>query len=843
MQFASDTALAEALDSPNPTIRPFLEVDWNRNGLYNHAYSNFTEIIDSVTVDFASLKGSLPDEVNTVIGSSSAIMTVTLSGERNFEELRAAQLLSKYNVNSPLTTFTIEGTPIRYSRRVKTSTGYKEVRQFTGWISEYTIDEQDEHVTLTCSDVYDLQSAPVSLPVWAVGPGPTDDQPPGANGAFAALHPINASWVYGEVLRQGGRSLWPGFHPDCSAYWSCAGSMLPSKSTLADASNSTHTSNSEFGYEFDMFSVGPYGLAHSFATGSDNSGTSYSETRASKYIGVPDRGSSDTPAYICLAGWFYSNGSATNPPDPMTTQVGVWLGSMYSEAGYLALQIDPAGYTRVSLQESSSSGSSNAGALRQWQWIGAGNRLPLGWNYVVAECSFTNAAVSVALRVNGSIVAPTSTPSNLLAFKYYQNLYYNEPTNAVFLYARMTPCQHVQIYNGSAAITYTAQQRQPPYVINGTAPPARMHISHNRLNHLPDVSNKYAWDVLKEAIDGELGCLFTREDGQIWLMGRGDVRTFARFPITGPTGDLEAGFLTLNPDITTIDPVSPISRSKIRSLVLNPSADTYRNNVVGEFDEVFQSREIVWQSNDAKQFYALGGLNNYTKDFGFPFGIVSFFSQINSPSAPTSPSPPTLNRTTVTAVRADAPGTEESPGWGVSAIWHQDQRGVTIGWNAGLLNPPAYVGACLGAESPNFQIGGRKYDTSSTRSFSYSNSAEVALRGTRTLDLGNHPWRQDAYSISVIVPGLLEDTVASAPVIHRLSVPVDPRRQLLDMVKLPASAVVSGPVYAQVVGKRITDTQNSAGDQIDIRVLFGPENPAYWESTTTPGWDLGTWSP
>src|SRR3982750_1733400 len=171
MQLPSDADLAEALAAPIVSIRPLLEFDWLRDCTFTSSvYADQSELVSSVDVDFASLPSDLPSEINTVVCSPSAVMTARLRGVETVSGIFATQLWSKYYRPSPLFTFTKEGTPVRYSRVVQTKSGPRTIRQFTGWVSEYLLDEASDTVTLTCSDVYDLQTSLVTLPVWAIGP-------------------------------------------------------------------------------------------------------------------------------------------------------------------------------------------------------------------------------------------------------------------------------------------------------------------------------------------------------------------------------------------------------------------------------------------------------------------------------------------------------------------------------------------------------------------------------------------------------------------------------------------------------------------------------------------------
>lgn len=50
MQNAGDTALATAVDSADRYVIHKLEVDWNRDGLYTHALSDLTSVVDRKSV-------------------------------------------------------------------------------------------------------------------------------------------------------------------------------------------------------------------------------------------------------------------------------------------------------------------------------------------------------------------------------------------------------------------------------------------------------------------------------------------------------------------------------------------------------------------------------------------------------------------------------------------------------------------------------------------------------------------------------------------------------------------------------------------------------------------------
>lgn len=856
MQFQTDADLNEALSKPQVTILPLLEVDWSRDGLYGHAYSNMSKLVASVNVDFASIHGDIPADINTIVGSSSGLMKVVLSGRRVNHEMRASQLWSEYWAPSPLFSTNKRGVPIRYSRNVRTRAGFKTIRQFTGWVSEVIIDEDNDTVELTCSDIYDLQNKVVTLPVWARGPEPTVDSPAGYFG-YSPMAPIDVCWVYGETLRQAGRSLWPNPRSDAAVMWSLSGSLLPSVGTMADATNSKH-SRSMYGL---LGQLGKYGPAtFDTSAGIDNDDINTCQCRAAKYIGVPDRGSSDTPAYIGLSAWVYSNGTGVYNAAKENI-FGTILGASLEDSGYVQLHNDIGGSFKFTIRESASSGSTIAGSVRTWQYRTGATFMPTGWHYINVIASFTNASVTVAAYMDGVLQSPTVLPSNpTVAYKYYHNLAYFEPTNFCYAQIKCGSIQHAQIYSGGGGVVLNSTDQHPDYINKGQIQPARISMFTNRLACIPNTDTEIAWDVLRAAVGGELGAMFTREDGQLWIMGRDDVYASGITPAlygNDPAG-LLGGFLggsvgtellnTLfyisNPDVTT-STVDDLSRARLSGVSYNPSADTYRNRVTYEIPDVRQIPAIVWNSDSPTRFLAASGSVGITQDIILPADVVSIRPIINATTAVASPTVPVLNATTVSAIDATNVNNPAAFGWSIGVEYELTQRWFRLNYGAGLLSPgPVYIGSLLGAQQANFAMGGYKYDMGETQSYGWKRQDEITAKGGEfVLDLGSNPWRTYKDATDLIAQSVLRDTVNAAPIIKNLSVPVDPRRQLLDVIKMPPSKIVSGDIYAQVLGKSISDTQSTHSDEIDVRVINtgGPVTDLYW-GVAGRGWGDGHWT-
>lgn len=143
-----------------------LEVDWNRNGLYNHALSNMSRFVYSATTD-RSLQGSAPQELGFVSGSAAAELTVVLAGEDDSGR-SLAKIFSPYQIDSPFYTIEPVGCEIRYTLTIDSVFGAMDYPQFIGTVRTVSPDRGTGTVTLTALDRVEALRKPVQLPPWAL---------------------------------------------------------------------------------------------------------------------------------------------------------------------------------------------------------------------------------------------------------------------------------------------------------------------------------------------------------------------------------------------------------------------------------------------------------------------------------------------------------------------------------------------------------------------------------------------------------------------------------------------------------------------------------------------------
>jgi hypothetical protein len=787
MQDATDTELAVALDNPSVVMRPVIEVDWDRDGNYANTYSDLSSVCGTVDLDTAEIKGDLPDEINTVAGASSGKLTVTLHGRRSSDEYRVPQLLAKHFTASPLYSIVKEGAPIRLSVRVQTTAGWKTLTQFTGWIVDYITNEDDDEVVLNCSDVHDLQHALVTLPLWAVGPSPDPSTAYDTTTGLASVwRPMDTTWLYDEILRQGGRGIGPAPRSDCIAYWTCNGSFLPSVGSMAELQNCAHRISWE---HTDAWTVGGYGLIpKSIIQGEpDYLSESKGEIRTTAPVYVPANGGTADTIYVAMGTWVVSNGNPTAQTIEDPSYVYLAIDSGYvSGPGRMMLWVWDNGEAFVEVKDSEgASGEVN----RVWNFS---TPLAAGSHYLNARATFTETGVTMEFRVDDTILTPTSTNIGSGGFRYVQGLHPDEVGNVAHLVIQMAPLYHAQIYTGSSAATYDPNQKLPPI----SPATATLERTMTELAWLPDIKQKIAWDVLREAVAAEFGVLYTDEWGVVHFVRRDTV-----WYGSGP------GSVT----------VRVIPRGKMKGISAQPSAQTYRNTISISSTYRVQDRAIVFQNGDPLQFYVKNG---ETRDETFPLkDVVAIQARVTSISATPVSTGANIRLTSVATVRANDITLAAPDGWGAGVDWAYDQRSIGIAWSSGTSGYDCYVGCYLNGNQAAFLVGGQRYSTQRVNRTMYSNSTEVDAKGVVLLEIPDSQWRQTDPVSSALATSLLRDLIYAIPTISDLSIAPDPRLQLLDVVELPDAETITGTVRFQILGKKLRFQSGTFEQKLTLRAL------------------------
>ncbi|MBK1788801.1 hypothetical protein [Prauserella cavernicola] len=168
-----------------------------------------------------------------------------------------------------------------------------------------------------------------------------------------------------------------------------------------------------------------------------------------------------------------------------------------------------------------------------------------------------------------------------------------------------------------------------------------------------------------------------------------------------------------------------------------------------------------------------------------------------------------------------------------------DARAALVRWWVNAGQPAAYLGAYIGGNTSSFLLSGLAYSERNTHRTKRSDPDEVALRGTRAVELGDSDWRQTKGSVDVIIDNLLKDTVDPTPLVEPVTIPADPRIQLRDVIRLTNEGGIAGALYAQVIGIQREDGPGGSVDTLSLRIVRTP-GVAIWDDPDL-GWDVGRW--
>ncbi|MFJ8815415.1 hypothetical protein [Amycolatopsis thermoflava] len=838
MQLATNTDLAAAIEAPDVLVEDLLEFDWDRDGAYSHPWSDLSFLATSITDTAATITSDLPEQVNTLTGASSAELQVTLGGAKFGDPdvdaawnsylagmgIAAHQLFSPWWTTSPLYGVEITGVPMRYSRIVTTAAGDVTVRQFTGWLRDFTIDRTNMQVKINASDIVDLQAQSITLPLWAISQDIYNAQV----AAEPTARPISATWVVEEVLRQAGRPSGPKPRPEAIAYVSCNGAILPS------FGYGSYVDSGEYANEYEqtlstlvssLWEDGKYGLATVYnPVKSDGTGLTRIRFRANRQALVPVATTSQGPATFTMGVWIRSNGGGFLSPPPESYSgldyltAAVQLDDDYDAsgnhvvAGGIALYAYSNGQFFLRVKESTS-----ISGFRTWSWD---RQTPLvqGWHYLHVTFRFTNSSVSAVLRVDGAVVSPTASSVPAAGYRYAASVGVRAVNNVVLFYPNI-PTQHFQVCHAQGStLDYVPGQEHPP--TRDGRPLSVVTPTLSELSWIPDRYDKPAWDVLKEVAASEFGAVYTDEYGTLHYSPHYELRN------TVPTDVANARVVT---DDDLLD------------FVVMPSVDQYRNALSISGVMRHQVVDIVYQPQDAQQFPTP---NYFTASNELPLSEVVALDTKPRQVVADIPAYTTDRpmQTQASAVYQFNPQGDASVnphnGWWYAVIPNPNQRSFQLLRYGGTI--AIFWGAYKGAGRVSGQIAGRRYSQREVTRRELRNEAEVAAKGYRVLTLPDNDWRQTPETIDAIGEVLLADIATPAPLIDGIQVTADPRLQLRDILKLTSDEGITGTIYGQVIGIRRESGPGGALDTLTLRVL-GQPGAAVWDDPDL-GWDVGRWA-
>ncbi len=783
MQLPLDVDLAAAVEADRRDLIWKLEIDWSRNGLYNHALSNLTEVVKSIEVD-RDINSSLPQEATLVEGFLAAQCRVTLGGTRPGDTDPIARLLSSWNANSPLYGESRVTVPVRVHIGHRVASGAETlVRQFTGTASDFKVDSRSGEVHFVCLDPADDVTAAIDLPLWAQEQGsltqPTDDWR------------VNSQWVIDYVFRRNGIYMSPPPMPGC--IWSATGhgSLIP-----------------EVGH-------------NAFLDGFSSVGSV-----------TPD----DQVYYPGRAGWGLAYGGQ---PGKIPATYGRTLITGFSFAAGKSIsfqaQIDMryvaavqgAGMWVAMGSDDFVIGGSGAGyQIRNRidttgkQWCDIYNPGPGLGTLVVSLGGPTYPLTGFAdvwVRVdfgsplsNSFVTFPGTGPIaiNLSGLVTTGRTWPHLPV----IFAPPYPIHDLQICDATGRAAGSTI-----YDAAGWVPQADLDPGLNDLTGLPLRRGVKSWELLKEVVGAEFGIVGFDENGRPFFKNRDTIRR----------------------QNLTVE--KTLSQDKlITELALSERSGSIRNKVTAE---VTSRRVTVWSGSnkwdivfrlrDSSSIVCPAGTSFHRIKLDTPAWIQDGSDIVFYTVAANWPPADNLiqNAGRFCAVREKDNSTEQAGVTVAVVTLPPDQYGPDM-IQINVFNPGLFPIVFADTDgAPALWLVGRAYQDEDAGDFAMSFASSVAKYKERVLPLERSDWHQRTESVQLIARSLLKDLRLSVPIVDQLQIVGDCRLQLQDTAEVRDDGVLGGPMLTTVTGttrRLVVEGDGGAAKLTDALTIRPFAAPGRW---------------
>lgn len=833
MQTHGGAAAEAAITGYERIIRASVQVDWNGNGLFDHPLSDLDPYLDSVSLD-KGLKGSAPEELLLIEGSSSAELTVTLNGEYQGELL--TNIFSPMNKNSPFYGTQTMDREVRYVLRVETSEGEVTYPQFRGTVRTITPNRADNTVQITALDFAEKMRKLIQLPPWAmseehVSYGEIDSQLVRSDWVIANAcqlcdtSPSPKRPVYRHELGVSQGSL-----NGVQVWVSGNGSYLPTigwvdnlnASTFPNPGTEMYRENAPKHPVLPSEAPAPRGFA---GLGLPIQGGPWQYNPDSEGVIRYWAASQDqmTAVGVHYLGFTINTGSGPNPQTIDKHEVmEVILGNrraiyvLIEDGQVWTEQYRWSSNTSRTLEGQSSkvnipSGQSHVDVFVQWDnlsstrrvYVRVGNNTNNGgnWQNIGAGSINDSDYLQSVDQIRGRVSIGTALNIS--------DIYYAVRSNS-----------------GRPANDQASAWRPASH-------PAWIDRGLNRFSHMPSAERREAWSLVQEVAAAEFASVFWDENGMFtfwnWetMLSKRDniVRTFSLDDVTD---------LQVTNSVDSVRNVYNIACTKKRSL---GSQIIYESQDVNEFYVAPESEETltVWiddvmspltwvparhkganrgyDPNDPNIFYTW-------EDDKTKHGYVLQFYHTHHGS---SNGKVWMERDEWTnPVTLNAFFTAE----GNVAIKVVNKGSYPIRLAIGLVTNPG-GGEPLQFEQPRpaLRIEGTKIIEHSQLQLPFRNEGSIIKYGERTWDLSSD-WYQDSITQTRLLDVMLDRTAEPQPTTDAITVAGDPRIQLGDVIRVNDSKGFGEDIILQVYGiKRDFTLDGGLTDTLTVEVVPPPVDP------------------
>jgi hypothetical protein len=782
-----------------------LRVDWNRNGLYDHAMSDMSKFVHTATTDRA-LEGSSPAALSLVEGSASAEFSTILAGEDSSGR-SLASIFSPYQINSPFWAMNLIGCEVTYEIGVDTGPlGVLWYPQFIGNIRSISPNRGENNVEITALDRAELLRKPVMFANWAV----SERQ---ANNGRLAGQLMESHHMIDLALRQCDVSASP-WRPITSievggdinplngtqVYLTGNGGVTP---LVGWMDNQTHQEFPDTEYGIPMYEA--IGVPHPQAPDTTKvpcvfSALGNTPNDDSLLYWARDRSSINTVASHVM-GFTLIQGVGQNPSywstmaDTLIMSVGlgqyhqmeIWMGAGQVWSVWRRISPNPSPLSRTSSKVN----------------------IPAGGDCSIYVCwdAYNAAGPKVYVEADSN-----NNGTETLSAVTFSGVY--DPFPGLVQINRQVAMQDVYFTSTNFGGISTGSGRKPKSAKYASS----LDRGLNRLSYMPVNGKPEAWEIVKEVAAAELGAVFWDEEGKF---------LFWNFETIQEKRDTIVREITLD-DLTALDITSTIDSVRNIYAMDQIKARAVWNNayISQDIDEFFvppgTEREFHLYIDDIvspepglfTRYKTTGGDPVSTWTDAVQNGYV--FQMWNGSSW--------QEAVTGNTAGVDIECFYDTDGFVTVKIWN--------GWDK-------YIRLASGANDD----GGPKFHMKGTHAIKYDNQtvttqddASVAKYGPQVLSLSG-PWYQDTSNFNDVLNKYLAKTTTPSPTTDSITIVGDPRLQLADAVRIKDVSGFGERFDVQIYGIRRTYSVDSGlTDTLSVEMLPAAgrwDDPIYgiWGST------------
>lgn len=786
-----------------------VKFDWDNNGLYNSSISDMSRYVSSAVTDRA-LKGSAPEEILLIEGSSAAQLTLELSGTFNNQSLVA--MFSPYNGLSPLYNKNQIGSEVIYKIGIETVLGTVWYQQFVGNVSTVTPVRGDNKVTIVALDRVEKLRAPVLLAQYAimdywVSQGATLAQLHETQGIMDAI--LRTCDVSSTKYRPTTRVEMgvPDPSPDgVLIFIPGNGSFVPSIGWIDNAKAISFPKTETTGTPMYRTNGVPHPLTPEPANRPKAFSAMGTEVGQEMRYWVSDRTITGINGTHFLG--FVLNTDTSFPN-----------GSYHTTMADTIVLSQRVGYNRVVRVHMGSNKVWVSFINENNNAVGTGPKLtiPSGQNSVEIFAAFdmttqtgSRAYLRVDVNTTGWIVLGGGWPGDqpidqlqgLMILEHCVSM-----NDVCYAYRNIIPGNGVQ--DGSTL------WRQAKYV-------ACLDDGVNSISFTPqNLNGKESWDVITDLAEAELGSVFWDELGVFHFWNYATVKAKQDSPVRSLTLD------------------------QVTDLEMTTTLDSVRNMWSVETSSRVSSNGVIYDLQSIDQIFIPA--TEFQRRYRLPINNMSFVDPRFLVRYTTSPTGTTAG--------------DNFPQWNqyvthgfcvqmfTGGVWTDVQFANIVPQVRAWLDGTGYM--ILEVNNPlnndirlanadgsaaTMRINGTKITDGDDQTLTSKDAASIARYGQRMYD-AQSDWYQTYYNLGNLINTVLPRTSKPIPVTQNITIPGDPRLQLGDVLTLSDPNGFGESMRLQILGiNRSFDADDGLTDNLSVELLR-PAGVGIWDSSQYGLWD------